>query len=372
MPLPAVSVVTPVLNGQRFLEQTIRSVLHQDYPNIEYFIQDGGSTDHTVSLITKYQARLTGWVSQPDQGQADALNRAFARTTGPILAWINADDCYQPGAFAAVAELFGAHPQASAVAGTARIMHPDGTYVLRRPRDLSRTGLLNWRRNWIAQPAVFFRRSAYQRVGPLDTSLHWAMDFDLWLRLLDAGPIVVTDRVLADFRQHAQAKCYAAWDQMLAETRRVILRHASPDELHQLYADLHAELAGLDALCARLLADHLRRRWAELTGDLVLYGAGAHTPWLLGIVEGVGPARVHAVIDDHAETGREIRGLPVLRPDQLPAPPTTVVLSTDTIQQTLAARARRHFGDAPRLINLYEGFAPGPYPKSDTHRADWS
>jgi len=371
MPAPTISIVTPVLNGAQFIEETIRSVLDQDYPRIEYFIHDGGSSDHTVSLIKRYESRLSGWTSEPDQGQTDALNRALARTTGPILAWINADDFYQPGAFTAVAELFAAHPEAAAIAGAAWLTHPDGTRVLRRPHDLSRGGLLNWRRNWIAQPAVFFRRSAWQRVAPLDASLHWAMDFDLWLRLLDAGPMVPTDRVLAAFRQHARAKCYAAWPRMLEEARRVILRHATHDELGRLYADLHAESAKLDELCADLLLEHVRGRWARLEGEVILFGAGAHTPWLLGIVHGLAGPEVTAILDDHAEPGREIRGIPILHPDKLAAPPPTVVLSTDTLQETLARRCRELFGPSTRIVNLYEGFVPGPYPKSDTHRAAW-
>jgi hypothetical protein len=372
MGTPRISVVTPVLNGERFLEQTIRSVLEQEYAGIEYYIQDGGSSDNTVSVIRRFESEITGWVSQPDEGQADALNRAFERASGEILAWINADDFYEPGAFQAVAEVFAAQPDAVAVAGAAWITHPDGTRVLRRPTDVSRAGLLNWRRNWIAQPSVFFRRSAWQQVGPLDTSLHWAMDFDLWLELLDVGPIATTDRVLAAFRQHPEGKCSAGLQQMREETRRVVTRHATVEELAELYGDMYEEVLRLDDLCAGLLAEHVRRRWSELDGEVVLFGAGAHTPWLLGTVGGLAGPQVAAILDDNAKGTREIRGIPVVRPESLAERPRTVVLSSDTISDKLTARCRELFGSDIAVVDLYEGLPVGPYPKSDTHRAGWA
>lgn len=372
MDAPTISIVTPVLNGRRFLEQTIRSVIEQGYRNVEYFVQDGGSTDGTLEIIERYKCQLNAWVSEPDDGQSDAINRALLRTTGDILAWINADDFYEPNALAHVAEVFAENPDASAVAGATWLIYPDNTRTLRRPLDVSHAGLLNWRRNWIAQPAVFFRRPAWQQVGPLDRSLHWAMDFDLWLRLLDVGPIVTTDRVLASFRQHPDAKCFTDQPRMRAEARRVILRHASYRELGTLFTDAHVELARTDQLCARLLADHVRRRWSELDGDVVLFGAGAHTPWLLGIIDGHPGPHITAILDDNARPGTEIRGIPVVRPDRLDAEPSTIVLSTDTVAGALAQRCQELFDGHARIIDLYDSLGPGPYPKSDTHRATWS
>jgi glycosyltransferase involved in cell wall biosynthesis len=371
MDAPSISVVTPVLNGRRFLERTIRSVIEQDYRPVEYFIQDGGSTDGTLDIIKRYEFQLTAWASQPDDGQTEAITSALLRTTGDILAWINADDFYEPDAFAHVAEVFAENPDSSAVAGAAWLMYPDNTRTLRRPLDVTHSGLLNWRRNWIPQPGVFFRRSAWQQVGPLDRSLQWAMDFDLWLRLLDAGPIVTTDRVLASFRQHPDAKCFTDEPHMYAEARRVILRHASYRELGVLFTDAHVELTRQDRLCAQLLADHVRRRWSELKGDVVLFGAGAHTPWLLGVIDGRPGPNITAILDDNAQPGTDIRGIPVVRPTDVNPAPGTIVLSTDTVAETLTVRCRELFDGRTRVVNLYESLDPGPYPKSDTHRAAW-
>lgn len=365
------SIVTPTLNGARYLEQTINSVLDQDYPRVEYFVQDGAGSDRTPEILARYDSRLTGSASQPDRGQADAINRAFSRTTGEFLAWINADDFYEPGALRHVAELFGAHPYAAAIVGAAWMAFPDGTRTLRGPLDVSPSGLLNWRTNWIAQPAVFFRRSAWQQVGPLDESLHWAMDLDLWLRLVQIGPFIRTDRVLASFREHPAAKTFAGSNRMREETRRVLLRHASHQELKDLFATQHREMHRLDDVCANLIVEHVRRRCAELEGDVALYGAGAHTPWLLGVLAGRWRARVTAILDDNARPNQRIANIPVTLPQELSHCPSVIILSTDTLQPVLATRCRELFGNSALVVDLYEGLPPGSYPKSASHRAGW-
>jgi len=369
---PLVSIVTPSLNNVQYLEETIRSVLRQEGARFEYFIQDAQSTDGSVEIIRRYEAGITAWRSEPDGGQADAINRAFVSARGDILAWINADDFYEPDALATAVEILDAHPDAAAVAGAAWLLHPDGTRVQRTPREVSLDALLNWRRNWIAQPAVFFRRWAWERAGPLDASLDIAMDYDLWCRLVKVAPFVTTDRVLATFRQRPDAKSYAQNGLMHEGTRRVIARHANRRQLEALFAETHADLRRAEELCSTLLAAYVRAQWSLLTGDVVLYGAGAHTPWLLGVVEGVGSARVTAIVDDRDDGEAAIRGVPVMRPAQLAARPETVVLSTDTIQKTLAARCCEVFGPETRIVDLYEGLGPGPYPKSPRDQGHWT
>ena len=367
-----VSIVTPSLNNAEYLEETIRSVLRQEGVLFEYFIQDARSTDGSVDIIRRYEAGITGWRSEPDGGQADAINRAFARTRGDILAWINADDYYEPDALAAAVELLEAHPEASAVAGSAWLLHPDGTRVQRTPGNVSLRGLLSWRKNWIPQPAVFFRRWAWERAGPLDTSLDIAMDYDLWCRLVKVAPFVTTDRVLATFRQRPDAKSFTPTGPLHEGTQRVVARHADRRQLEELFAETHGDLRRLEDLCATLLAAYVRAEWSTLTGDVVLFGAGAHTPWLVGVIEGAGPARVTAIVDDRDGCDSAIRGIRVVRPEQLRARPQTVVLSTDTIQETLARRCREVFGAETRIVDLYEGLGPGPYPKSVRDQGHWT
>ena len=119
-------------------------------------------------------------------------------------------------------------------------------------------------------------------------------------------------------------------------------------------------------------AAYVRAQWSALTGDVVLFGAGAHTPWLVGVIEGAGPARITAIVDDRDGGDRVIRGVRVLRPEQLTSRPETVVLSTDTIQETLARRCREAFGPDTQIVDLYEGLGPGPYPKSVRDQGHWT
>ncbi len=345
MTRPTISIVTPTLNADRHLEQTIQSVLSQDYLPAEFFVQDGDSSDGTGAILAKYEERLSGCTCEPDRGQADAINRAFKRCSGDILAWINADDFYEPGAFARAADALIANPGASAVVGAAWMAFPDGTSTRRTPADLSRSGLLRWRENWIAQPAVFFRRDAWERVGPLDESLGWAFDFDLWLRLSEIGPLVPIDAVLATFREHPASKSFCGAEHMRAETAQVITRHASPTELADLFAQQQYELTRIDDVCAELLVQSVRHVCAGIEGDVVLFGAGAHTPWLLGILKGRWRGKISAILDDGAEPGDRIAGIPVIQPTNLIEPPRVIILSSDTLGVELAARARELFGE---------------------------
>jgi len=203
---PLVSVVTPSYNQAAYLEYTLRSVLGQDYPRLEYIVVDGGSTDGSVEVLRRYADRLAWWVSEPDQGQADALRKGFARARGEILAWLNSDDMYAPGAIAAAVAALQQHPEAGWVVGDALSVDAGG-----RPFHHHRGGpwglpeLMTL--HILPQPAVFFRRAVYEQAGGVDPSFRYLMDHHLWLRLARvAGPPVYVPRVWAFARYHAQAK----------------------------------------------------------------------------------------------------------------------------------------------------------------------
>jgi GT2 family glycosyltransferase len=181
--LPVISVVTPSYNQGRYIEETIRSVLLQGYPHLEYIIMDAGSTDGSVEIIQKYAPWLTFWYSGPDQGQSDAINKGWKRTTGNILAWLNSDDVYEMDTLAQVAAFFKEHPQTQMAYGNCRII--DGTSAItgRAPtRDFNLRKLVcnTW---FISQPSTFFRREAIDRVGNLNEQLFLIMDWDLYLRI---------------------------------------------------------------------------------------------------------------------------------------------------------------------------------------------
>ena len=223
--LPCVSIVTPSYNQARFLEQTIQSVLGQDYPNLEYFVMDGGSTDGSLEIIQRYAPRLAGWVCEKDRGQTDALNKGFARATGQILAWLNSDDTYEPGAVSAAVAALTSRPDAAAIYGEANFIDENGRVIGRFPA--AQTDLPRLRRGYVHVPqqATFFRGDLWRAIGPLDPSFYFAMDYDLWVRLAGRGPLVyLPGQVWANFRLHSGAKTIAADDRCWPEMLRVHYR----------------------------------------------------------------------------------------------------------------------------------------------------
>jgi glycosyltransferase involved in cell wall biosynthesis len=205
--LPRISIVTPSYNQAQFLEATMRSVLDQGYPNLEYLVLDGGSTDGSLQIIERYRDRLAYWVSQPDRGQADAINRGFARATGDILAWLNSDDTYEPGTLLAVAEAFVQNPGASLVYGEGWYIDEAGERI--RPCRFVREAfearhLAN--RDPILQQAAFWSRDLWTRVGPASESLNWVFDWDWFCRAREVTQFCYVPRFLANYRVHGAAK----------------------------------------------------------------------------------------------------------------------------------------------------------------------
>ena len=222
--LPKVSIVTPSFNQATFLEMTIRSVLEQDYENIEYIIIDGGSTDGSKEIIQKYAHKLAYWQSEKDKGQTDALNQGFARATGEILAWLNSDDVLYPGAVSAAVRKLAHHPEAAMVYGDCEWINADNQVIGRFPA--AQTDLKKLRRGYvhIPQQASFFRADLSRKVGPLDESFYFAMDYDLWTRLASHAPLLYVPEVWAGFRLHEGAKSIAEDDRCWPEMLRVHYR----------------------------------------------------------------------------------------------------------------------------------------------------
>ena len=215
-----VSIITPSFNQAPFLEQTIRSVLDQDYPDIECFVMDGGSTDGSREIIQKYAPRLAGWVSEPDRGQADAVNKGLRSARGEVVAWLNSDDYYLPGAVGAAARCFEQHPEALLVYGDMLAVDEQGrTTNHLRYRQLGLEDLLCF--NIIGQPAAFIRRSALEQAGGLDPTYHFLLDHQLWIRLAQRGPILHAEQTWAAARYHAAAKNRARAVEFCADASRI-------------------------------------------------------------------------------------------------------------------------------------------------------
>jgi GT2 family glycosyltransferase len=200
-----ISIITPSFNQARYLEDTIRSVLEQDYPKLEYILVDGASTDGSVDIIRRYADRLAWWVSEKDSGQAEAINKGFSRATGEIVAWLNSDDTFLPGAISGAVRAFEESPDAVLVYGNMLAVDENGeTINILRYDQLSLVDLLCFQ--IIGQPAVFFRREALEKAGVLDPSYHFLLDHHLWLRIALQGRILHVDETWATARYHAEAK----------------------------------------------------------------------------------------------------------------------------------------------------------------------
>lgn len=222
---PLVSIVTPSFNQARFLPRTIDSVLSQDYPNLEYIIIDGGSTDSSQDIISAYEEHLAYWESLPDKGQTDAINKGFAKAEGKYLAWINSDDIYQPGAVSDAVDFLETHPDVGMVYGDCTFIDAQGHPIGHFPA--AQTDYSRLRRGYvhIPQQSSFFRSSLWEEVGPLDPSFYFAMDYDLWVRMAKKAPLVyLPGHHWASFRLHGEAKTIAADDRCWPEMLRVHYR----------------------------------------------------------------------------------------------------------------------------------------------------
>ena len=220
---PLVSIVTPCYNSARFLEETINSVLRQDYPHIEYIIMDGGSTDETRLILQKYEGRIR-FYSEPDSGAAEAINRGFQQSNGSIFAYLNADDTYVEGAVSTATCSLLSQRSAAMVYGDALWVDEQGRSLGRYPTRSFDLSLLE-RECFICQPATFIRREAFRSAGMMNPKLHFGFDYDLWIRLSRSFEIRKIDSILATSRMHRGNKTLSRRRAGLAETLQILKSH---------------------------------------------------------------------------------------------------------------------------------------------------
>ena len=220
--LPKITVITPSYNQANFIDQTIQSVLSQNYPNLVYIIMDGGSTDGTIEILKRYNSQLV-WFSEKDRGQSHAINKGLRRSTGDVIAYLNSDDVYEPGTLLAVGEFFADHPDACWLTGWCSTVNTQGKEI-RKLSTLYKKFWLFWRSykallvlDYVSQPATFWRREVIEKVGEFNESLHFAMDYDYSLRVGKHFKLRVLPRYLARYRVHHNSKTFSSTESINAQ-----------------------------------------------------------------------------------------------------------------------------------------------------------
>ncbi|GMR05063.1 MAG: hypothetical protein BMS9Abin23_0993 [Thermodesulfobacteriota bacterium] len=237
---PRISVITPSFNQGKFIERTIKSVIGQGYPDLEYIVVDGGSTDETISILKKYEKNLR-WISEKDRGQSDAINKGIRMSTGDIIAYLNSDDMYEPGTLGHVAGFFTAHPSVMWLSGRCRI-------VDEREREFRRfiTRYKNFLlarysysillvTNFICQPATFLRRDVIEDFGVFDVNQHRVMDYDYWLRIGKTHTPGIINENLAMFRVYSESKTSSGFTDTFREEFEVCKKHSRSTVLRSLH-----------------------------------------------------------------------------------------------------------------------------------------
>jgi len=236
--LPKISIITPSFNQGQYIEQTIVSVINQNYPNLEYIIIDGGSTDNTVDIIKKYEKHITYWVSEPDKGQSDAINKGIKKATGDVINWLNSDDYYQPGTLNEIGNAF-INNNTNVVCGRCKLFYDENDFKYSEGSKVYFDNLpktIGWLQ--IDQPATFFRKSIIDNIGPVNEQLHYLMDAEWWLKhLLYNGldGIIKTNTVFVNFRLHPTSKSISQISKFNIEREAIFLELCKIFSLNKEY-----------------------------------------------------------------------------------------------------------------------------------------
>ncbi|MCQ8894114.1 MAG: glycosyltransferase [Methanolinea sp.] len=282
---PKISIITPSYNQGEYIEETIRSVLLQGYPNLEYIVIDGGSTDNTIEILKKYSDFITYWRSEPDNGQTNAINKGLKLCRGDIIAYLNSDDRYEPNAFFVVARYFQEHKNVRMIYGN--IIHIDkNSQVIEKVKckhscDFERLLSLNF---YIAQPTVFFRREVFEKIGYFDEKLNLAMDTDYWLRVSQIFSIGFIDYPIAAFRLYPETKSASRETEYLEEFLLIFEKIFSQETLSKNYRLKSKTLSSIYLSAARinLPRGNLQKSRELFLRSLKIYPLNFLSPLIIG------------------------------------------------------------------------------------------
>lgn len=307
--IPLVSIVTPSLNQAVYLETAMRSVLEQDYPRLEYIVIDGGSTDGSLDIIRRYQDRIAYWVAEPDEGQSAAINKGLAKAQGEIVAWLNSDDVYLPGAIAQAVQSLSENERSGMAYGDGLMVDADLVLLDRhRYRTLNALDLLCF--DVILQPASFMRRSCLDEVGLLSRDYDLILDHELWVRLASRFPLVHVPAFWALERTHPAAKTIAQASRFVAEAERLVAWAEEEPGLKEVVRENHRRVrAGLNVFAARRLID--AGQYSAAFSRLVR-AAGQHPPtvaryWYKVVQAGFSAIGLGGAFEWYRRTRRRLR-----------------------------------------------------------------
>ena len=277
---PKITVVTPSLNQGEFIEECIDSILSQNYPNLEYFVIDGGSSDKTIDVIKSYEEHIDYWVSEKDAGQSNAINKGFRKANGDLVVWLNADDYFLPDCFKTIASVYQENKDASFIFG-------DGYRV-----DINRTikagffpdndvrfneRALTYGLNYILQPSAFINRECIRRINYLNEELHYGMDSDLWMRLVKISSPVAINSFLSCSREYGETKTSMGAFKRVEELRKISHEHSgmsiSPGSLCYFLDTLHRYVNENNDKFSSDYLKAIEKFWAESAKNLSKYGA---------------------------------------------------------------------------------------------------
>jgi glycosyltransferase involved in cell wall biosynthesis len=264
---PQISIVMDSFNQAEYIEKSIRSVVDQNYPNLDFIIFDGGSTDRSVEIIKKYENKITYWQSKPDGGQVKALNAGIAKCSGDIIGVLDSDDMLYPGALDIVGEYFAKNPGKDWLGGGGIIRDAKTGDTIQLPKKIDFESLLhNWNDNWICQPSIFWRKSIWDNIGAFDETFNFSFDYEFWLRLSKHGKGGTVEDILSISLRHWEQKTQKMNYESFVETNLAMFLHGARDEAMESLKDISRKFFKLRATFSLILSNSLYqaiRNWQK-------------------------------------------------------------------------------------------------------------